>query len=71
MARRKFKIVGIKEPGRVDIFPYGTINLYDQSDDRLEEILNKTGCSFIKPFIDAPAITIKETKNEKTTPKRK
>lgn len=52
--KRKYRIVGIKSPGTVDLYPYGTINLFDQSDEKLEEIKNKTGCSFIQPEIDAP-----------------
>jgi hypothetical protein len=61
MAKRRYKIVGIKEPGRVDIYPFGVINLHEQSDAMLEEILTKTGCPFIKPVVDAPDIAIKST----------
>lgn len=60
--KRKYRIVGIKSPGTVDLYPYGTVNLFDLSDERLEEIKNKTGCRFIQPEIDAP-----EPKKEITT----
>lgn len=52
--KRKYRIVGIKEPGKVDVYPYGIICLHNLSDDRLEEILKNTNCPYIKPAIDAP-----------------
>lgn len=72
MAKQRYKIVGIAYPGKVDLYPYGTLNLCDQSDERLAEIKAKTNCQFIQPTVDAPAITIKETakKQKKPTQKR-
>ena len=68
MAKRKWRIVGIKQPGLVDIFPFGEVRLYDLDDAMLEKIKNETNCPYIQPEIDAPAptksITTKTTKAE-------
>lgn len=52
--KRKYRIVGIYPPGRVDMLQFGEVNLFELTDDKLEEILNKTGCRYIVPEIDAP-----------------
>jgi|GEM_PF-3596621 len=73
MAKRKYRVVGIKPPGEVDLWPIGVVRLYDCDDARLKEILDKTGTSLIELAPDAPApvrdITVEKKKINKTNPK--
>lgn len=69
MAKRKYRVVGIKPPGDVDLWPIGVVRLYDCDDARLKEILDQTGTRFIERVPDAPAPTkeIKVAKSSKKT----
>jgi len=44
-----FDIVGIKKPGKVDLYRIGTVNLFDCSDDRLIEIYKSKTCHYLRP----------------------
>lgn len=56
---RKWRIVGIKPPGRVDIYPFGEICLSDLDDATLEKIKIETGCEYIQPVPPEPTKDIK------------
>lgn len=74
MGKRRFRIVGIQEPGKVDVYPLGIVNLYACDDDQLEKIKNATGCDFIQPEVDAPEptkeISLTRKVNRKTRSKK-
>lgn len=57
MAKRKYRVVGIKPPGTVDLYPFGVVDLYDCDDARLKEILDQTHSRFIEPAPNAPEPT--------------
>ena len=64
-----FTIIGIRHPGKVDLYQIGTVNLYDLPDDKLLEIYRAKACPYLKPTPEGLKIIYPET-NIKTT-KRK
>lgn len=48
MKSNLFYLRGIVEPGRVNLFQIGTVNLSDLGDDQLMEIYKKGNCPFIE-----------------------
>ncbi|MGM0530940.1 MAG: hypothetical protein ACQER7_06270 [Bacteroidota bacterium] len=49
MAKNKyFKVVGIKPPGRVDLFKRGEVRLHELDDETLYEIYKEGKCPFVK-----------------------
>ncbi len=74
MNKSRFKIVGITPPGKIDIFGFGVVNLYECDDDKLEKILKATDLPYIYPAVEVPKpvkeIYIKQKVSKKTSTKK-